>query len=81
MSFFDYKYSIHITQQDYPFYALIMAAMRQADSDNLEMLQQCWPNVWNELQARYYAPAGWLETDPMTMEQCADFRIIRNSPH
>ena len=60
MSLYDYKRSIVIEERRYPFYALIMAAMRQADSDNRELLCDAFPEVWNELQARYHAPGGVL---------------------
>lgn len=61
MSFFDYRASAEICSQDPPFYALIMAAMRKADTDNTEKLRAAWPEVWNELFARYHAPGGLLE--------------------
>lgn len=60
MSKFDYDISRKIAAEDYPFYALIMAAMRKADSNNVAKLQSMWPNVWEELQARYNAPGGLL---------------------
>jgi hypothetical protein len=60
MSLYDYKKSLLIECQQYPFYALIMAAMRQADSDNRERLCDAFPEIWNELQARYHAPGGVL---------------------
>jgi hypothetical protein len=43
------------------FYTLLMAAMREADTDNLNKLQRAFPEVLNELQARYNAPGGKLE--------------------
>tara|TARA_R110002126_G_scaffold81426_1_gene200667 strand:- start:5562 stop:5759 length:198 start_codon:yes stop_codon:yes gene_type:complete len=43
------------------FYALLMAAMRKADSANAEKLDAAFPGVWAELQARYNAPGGLLE--------------------
>jgi hypothetical protein len=46
-----------------PFYSLLMAAMRAADTDNLELLQQNWPQVWEELHARYNAPEGLLSDE------------------
>lgn len=46
-----------------PFYALIMAAMRQADTANAERLRHMFPVVWDELQARYHAPGGLLPGD------------------
>jgi hypothetical protein len=38
-----------------------MAAMRQADTDNLEKLQASFPETWDELHRRYNAPGGVLE--------------------
>lgn len=66
MSLYDYRRSQVISQQDEPFYALIMAAMRQADSDNLVWLKRAFPETWLELEARYNAPGGMLATDPPT---------------
>jgi len=43
-----------------PFYALIMAAMRQADTDNLERLKEAFPDVWAELSTRYMREGGFL---------------------
>ena len=63
MSLYDYKQSQEIAARNYPFYALIMAAMRQADTNNLLMLQTMWPEQWKDLQARYYAPGGILDSD------------------
>ena len=61
MSLYDYQISKVISSQDPPFYALVMAAMRQADSVNNRKLQLAFPEVWTELQARYNAPGGVLE--------------------
>ena len=63
MSHYDYIASKEIGAEDHPFYALIMAAMRQADTPNSEKLQRMWPETWDELQARYNAPGGLLEAD------------------
>jgi hypothetical protein len=60
MSLYDYKMSQQIAAQDFPFYALIMAAMRQADTNNAEALRIIFPAVWRELQKRYNAPGGFL---------------------
>jgi len=60
MSLYDYKIGLEIAAQDYPFYSLIQAAMRQADTENLGRLKQAWPNIWEELKARYNAPGGLL---------------------
>lgn len=58
MSLFDYQVSKTIAVADYPFYALVMAAMRQADSENLAKLTRAFPHIWAELHARYNAPGG-----------------------
>lgn len=60
VSHFDYKMSQKISAEDFPFYALIMAAIRQADSDNLEALKEAFPETYHELRERYNAPGGLL---------------------
>lgn len=60
MSMFDYEASKRIALLYVPFYAIIMAAMRQADSNNLKLLKEAWPNTWHELHERYNAPGGFL---------------------
>ena len=62
MSRYDYDQSKRLTEQ--PFYALIMAAMRKADTDNETMLRSCWPGAWRELRDRYWAPGGIVPGDP-----------------
>ena len=61
MSHYDYKCSMKIAGEGYSFYALIMAAMRQADDKNLDMLRGCWPHIYKELFDRYNAPGGLLD--------------------
>lgn len=63
MSFFDYQASRQLAAMDAPFDALIMAAMRRADSINAAKLRGMWPDVWLELQARYDAPGGLLTNE------------------
>ncbi len=58
MSLHEYQCSLRINIQDDPFYALIMAAFRQADTDNLEKLKSAFPETWEEYKARYHAPFG-----------------------
>lgn len=60
MSLYDYRQSISISSQDHPFYAIIMTAMRQADDDNVEILREAFPEVWDELNERYNAPGGLI---------------------
>ena len=56
----DYEESRRICAQRYPFYALVMAALRQADTRNFERLRAAFPEVERELAARYEAPGGEL---------------------
>lgn len=63
MSLHSYHLSKKILNSDPPFYALIMAAMRKADTDNLARLKAEWPEVYAELKARYNAPMGLLPED------------------
>lgn len=68
MSFHDYETSLEIGAGRYyspdpPFAALIMAAMRKADSDNLLRLQHAFPLIWQEFLKRYRAPDGVLPED------------------
>lgn len=60
MSHYDYQASKLIAMEDHPFAALIMAAMRQADTGNMTKLRRAWPGVARELQARYDTPGGFL---------------------
>ncbi len=63
MSLYDYERSRALASTDEPFYALIMAAMRRADSHNEMLLRAAWPDVWDELRDRYNAPGGRLDGD------------------
>jgi hypothetical protein len=60
MSLYDYQASLDIRSRGYPFYGILMAAIRGADTDNLEKLKAMWPEVVEEFQARYNAPGGLL---------------------
>jgi hypothetical protein len=60
MSLYDYEQSRKLGATGQPFYALIMAAMRQADTDNLTRLRIGFPEVYGELEARYSSPGGML---------------------
>jgi hypothetical protein len=63
LSHYDYQVSIRIELKQYPFYAVLMAAMRQADTENLRRLRLMFPDTWDELKARIHAPAGLLPGD------------------
>ena len=60
MSHYDYHFSQRDDLAVGPFYGIIMAAMRRADTDNLELLKEAFPSTWRELQERYWAPGGYL---------------------
>jgi hypothetical protein len=46
---------------DYQTSRLIMAALRKADSTNAAKLRAQWPDICDEMQARYDAPGGVLQ--------------------
>ena len=60
MARYDYMRSARFLENDPTFTTLIMAAMRKADSINLEKLKKAWPEIWKALQARFHARGGWL---------------------
>lgn len=60
MSYYDYAVSRNLAGQDVPFYALIMTAIRQADTANLRKLRDAFPQTYDEFEARYHAPGGLL---------------------
>ncbi|GAS90488.1 hypothetical protein [Mycolicibacterium brisbanense] len=64
MSLYDYEVSRQIGATDPPFYSLIMAAIRKADTHNAARLRSAFPEVHAEFAARYDAPGGVLPTDP-----------------
>lgn len=63
MSLFDYRASLDLGKGDPPFYALIMAALRKADTMNAAKLRRAWPEIYDEFEARYNAPGGILPSD------------------
>lgn len=85
MSYFDYRWaSAQIggwrddeldqsikrqTKGDPPFYGVVMLAMHRADTINLGHLRSAWPHVYDELHARYNAPAALLESDPAPLRE------------
>jgi hypothetical protein len=70
MSLWDYECSIEISKRDEPFYALLMAAIRKADNNNLRRLEMAFPEVVDEFKKRYDAPFGVVyEFDKMTPEE------------
>lgn len=63
MSLYDSQVSREIVASDPPFAALVMAAMRKADSINAAKIRSVFPVIRAELEARYEAPGGVLPTD------------------
>ncbi|MDV7192559.1 MULTISPECIES: hypothetical protein [Mycolicibacterium] len=63
MSLHEYRASQQISATDPPFYALIMSAMRKADTANLAKLRRSFPDTYAELQARYNLPGGVMPGD------------------
>ena len=80
MSLYDYRKSLDLVQDDPPFYALLMAAMRQADTDNLNKLCHAFPWVWNEFQARYHAPGGVLRAEEISLAVNSIPKNIEENP-
>ena len=69
LSHYDYKLSQNISAQGYPFYGLLAALFRDADTDNLERLDSAFPGFLEMLRKRYNAPGGVLpETDGFTVD-------------
>lgn len=66
MDLYTYRAGLDVAALDAPFYALIQAAMRKADTINEYKLRAAWPEVWDDLQARYNAPGGILEGEQTT---------------
>lgn len=60
MGLHEYEVGRQLALDGPPFYALVQAAMRRADSENAAKLRAAWPEVWSELRARYDAPGGLL---------------------
>ena len=60
MSKYAYMKSREILADDPPFSALIMAAMRKGDTENVALLRAAWPEVWHELWTRYWSPGALM---------------------
>ena len=66
LTLYDYLLSEAISAYRPSFYSLIAAAIRQADSDNLEKLANAWPDVVADFRLRYNAPGGTLPGETVT---------------
>lgn len=84
MSRHDYLESRRIAAHDPTFAALIMAAYRKADTTNAMLLNRGFPNICNEMQARYDAPGGLIDGDPpcdIDHRVWWDGHRLREGPH
>ena len=75
MTYHEYIWGREISAKDYPFYALIQAAMRQADTDNLEKLKSLFPETFREFQTRYNTPKGLLLDEIVEEENSKEEKI------
>ena len=69
MSLHGFGVAMSLHRADHSFYALIMAAMAKADNENLSKLQAAWPDVWDEVSARYNAPGGLMPSEVAERER------------
>lgn len=60
ISDFERTVAHQLIEQGYPYEALIMACIRQADTMNCEALQALHPGIFSELLTRYHASGGLL---------------------
>lgn len=79
MSLYDYKISESLAGGKYPFYALLMELIRQADDVNTEKIKAAWPEVYEEMQARYNAPGGELPSEKVAPANLDVIRRIREN--
>ena len=62
--YFAYAQYRELVKEDRSVYAYIMAAMMKADDYNLGQLRAAFPEVWEDLRARYHARDGVLPGEP-----------------
>ncbi len=63
LNLIDYRESVEISRSDPSFAALIAAAMRKADSQNMALLTAAFPEIAEDVKRRYNAPGGELPGD------------------
>ncbi len=63
LNIIDYHIAMRLAAADIPFSALISAAMRKADSINASKLAESFPIIQKDLQQRYNARGGLLDSD------------------
>jgi predicted ArsR family transcriptional regulator len=69
MTLYDYQMSRDLVADDPPFAALIMAALRKADTENAAKISAMWPGIAREMRVRYNAPGGLLASDGPAVSQ------------
>jgi hypothetical protein len=71
-----------IEELDPPFYAIIMAAFRKADSTNAKLLQDAFPEIWAEFYDRYWNGDrdGWLPSDLRPQIPVIDPTFTKETP-
>jgi len=65
MGLIEYRQSLELSRDDPSIYALLMAAMRKADTNNTYKLKAMWPELYAEMQQRYNAPGGCINEGEM----------------
>jgi hypothetical protein len=58
-----HRASAEISQEDPPFYALLFALMRKADTEHQNRIKELWPDAYRELWLRTVSPDGLLVED------------------
>ena len=69
MSYHEYLDATELVKDEYPFYALIMAAYARADSGNAARLRAAFPSECAEMDARYNSPGGTLPDEHFIRER------------
>lgn len=63
MSLYDWRWAESRAADDAPFYGLLFALIRRADTHNLERIRSAWPRHVAEAERRYNSPGGLLDVE------------------
>lgn len=80
MSLHEYLYSKTLDRYDPPFYALLFAMLRKADSYNVQHIKRLWPEKFAEFQQRYNAQGGVLPEDNWPVDKDGKYAPIPDVP-
>jgi hypothetical protein len=69
MSLHEYLYSKTLDKYDPPFYGLLFAMLRKADSENVRLISRDWPEKYEEFGARYHAGYGIIPEDEWPIDK------------